>query len=75
MVLLSFHALVVDPPNVPKLVVLQKNRAIQEFFPLSPMHSEYTIYMRELLLLINCGPFTHVKPNPTSDGIRVFGFS
>ena len=41
-VLLSSHALLVDPPNVSRIVVAQKSGAIEEYVCSCPMHLKYT---------------------------------
>ena len=46
--LVSSHALPVDPPNVPRTVVPQRSGPNQEFLPSSLMHLEYTTYMRKV---------------------------
>ena len=47
-VLLSFHALLLDPPNVPRTIVPQRSGAVWEFIPSSPIYLEYTTYMRRV---------------------------
>ena len=46
MILLSTHALPIDMPGEPESYVFRRNGAIQVLVHTSPMHLEYTTYMR-----------------------------